>query len=360
MHVAVLGSGNGGCAAAFDFAQHGHTVNVFDFEAFPVNIAAIAAKGGLSSEGDLSGFASTACAGHDIEQALDGAELVLVVGPAYSTESFGEACRPFLKKGQVVVVCPGSSGVALAFKQSAGLQLQDDSVVVADTGTLPYAVRILEPGRIHVYLKLRAAVALAALPARHTARVLGMLADVYPCLTPAANVLFTALANANPVIHPAVTIGSAAQIERTGGELLFYEEGITPSVGRLMEAVDSERATIAAALGMRLLPDPEMCVRQGYMTEASYYPGYMLAPWFKGIKAQAGLDHRYFHEDVGYWLVFFRTLALQLGVQTPTIAAVIEIASQMTGRDYFAEGRRTAASLGLAGHTAAELVELIA
>ena len=34
MNIAVLGSGNGGCAVAFDFAVHDHRVRLFDFEAF--------------------------------------------------------------------------------------------------------------------------------------------------------------------------------------------------------------------------------------------------------------------------------------------------------------------------------------
>ena len=35
MNIAVLGSGNGGCAVAFDCAANGHQVRLFDFEQFP-------------------------------------------------------------------------------------------------------------------------------------------------------------------------------------------------------------------------------------------------------------------------------------------------------------------------------------
>ena len=41
MKIAVLGSGNGGCAVAFDWAKHGHDVYLFDFEEFSANIDAI-------------------------------------------------------------------------------------------------------------------------------------------------------------------------------------------------------------------------------------------------------------------------------------------------------------------------------
>ena len=360
MKTAVLGSGNGGCAVAFDFASQGHEVSLVDFETFAANIEAVAANGGVQSEGDLEGFASIAYSGHDFERALAGAELIVVVGPAYSTEPFGDACRPFLAPGQTIIICPGSCGGALAFKRAAGLDLRDSSIVVGDTGTLPYAVRVVSPGHITVYLKLRGGVTLATIPASRTIEVATLLAGVYPELTPVVSVLFTALSNANPVIHPAVTIGNAAQIERTGGELLFYEEGTTPCVARLMEAVDQERRALGARLGFSIPSDPEMCVRQGYMSQASYYPGYMQAPGFKGIKAQSQIDHRYLNEDVGFGLVFYRSLGRQLGVPTPVVEAVIGVASAMAGRDYLAEGRRTMESLGLAGFSASQLVDLLA
>jgi opine dehydrogenase len=53
----------------------------------------------------------------------------------------------------------------------------------------------------------------------------------------AKNVIQTSLQNANPVIHPAVSLANAARIEGAGN-FLFYEEGVTDSVGRMIEAVD--------------------------------------------------------------------------------------------------------------------------
>src|SRR3954447_26543124 len=86
MRVAVLGAGNGGVASAFDFAQHGHEVALYATPEFGANVVAVAEAGGITASGDLEGFAALRYAGHDAAEALDGAELVLVVGPAYSTE----------------------------------------------------------------------------------------------------------------------------------------------------------------------------------------------------------------------------------------------------------------------------------
>ena len=222
MNIAVLGAGAGGTTVAFDCAAHGHEVRLFDFPQFGDNIAAISKRGGIQAEGDVSGFAAVAYAGHDIDRALYGAELIYVVGPAFATEPFGEAVAGKLVPGQTVIVTPGSCGGALAFKRAAGLAVEDESIRVAETHTLHYAVRLTEPGHVHVFLKLKAGNLLAALPGSETDSILEMISDVYPSMEPARNVIQTSLQNANPVIHPAVSLCNAARIEGEG-DFLFYE-----------------------------------------------------------------------------------------------------------------------------------------
>ena len=354
MKITVLGAGAGGTAVAFDCAAHGHEVRLFDFEQFPDNIAAIAAGGGIQAEGDIEGFGAIAYAGHDIDEALQGAELIYAVGPAYSTEPFGEAVAGKLREGQVVVVTPCSCGGALAFKRAARLAVDDAAVKVAETSTLHYAVRLTKPGHIRVFLKLKAGNLLAALPGTDTQAILDLIADVYPSMEPATSVLQTSLQNANPIIHPAVTLSNAARIEMTGGDFLFYEEGVSDSVGRLIEALDNERIAIGRKLGVTILSDPEMGMRQGYMLANNYGEAYRKAPGFLGIGAQPQLDHRYLQEDVGYGLVFMSGLGRQVGVETPGMDAVITVASIVMARDYRAEALRTPDSLGIGDVAALE------
>ena len=358
MKIAVLGGGAGGTAVAFDCAAHGHEVRLFDFEQFGDNIAAVAAEGGIHADGDISGHAEIALATHDIGAALDGAELVYVVGPAYSTMPFGEAVAGKLSKGQTVIVSPGSCGGALAFKRAAGLAVDDDAIRVAETSTLHYAVRLIQPGRIRVFLKLKAGNLLAALPGRLTDEVLRLISDVYPSMEPATSVLQTSLQNANPIIHPSVTLANAARIDSDGGDFLFYEEGVSDATGRLIEALDKERIAIGAKIGLDILPDPVMGMRQGYMLADNYGEAYRNAPGFKGIGAQPQLDHRYLNEDVGYGLVFMSRLGDRVGVETPNIDAMIRLTSVLMGRDYASESKRTPESLGIGDLSVRELARL--
>jgi opine dehydrogenase len=220
-------------------------------------------------------------------------------------------------------------------------------VRVAETSTLHYAVRLTEPGRVRVFLKLKAGNLLAAIPGTETDAVLRLIKDVYPGMEPATSTLQTSLQNANPIIHPAVTLTNAARIEGTGGDFLFYEEGVSDATGRLIEALDRERIAIGRKLGIRVVPDPELGMRQGYMLADDYGEAYRTAPGFLGISAQPRLG-----------LVFLSRLARQVGVETPTIDAMIQVTSVLMARDYAAEAVRTPESLGIAELSARELGRL--
>jgi opine dehydrogenase len=349
MKVAVLGSGNGAHAIAFEWAQAGHDVSMFDFDEFDATIAAVAEKGGISADGELEGVQPIAYAGHNIEQAVADADLVFAVGPAYSTEPFAQACKPFVKPGQMFVICPSSCAGAIVFKRALGLELDDESVIVAETSTLPYAVRITAPAHITVYNRLKGGYYVAGLPSAVTDQVLEVLKAVHGEIEKAGSVLQTTLQNGNPVIHPAVSLCNVGLIERTGGDFLFYEEGVTDAVGRVIEAVDTERLAIAEALGVTILRDPELGILQGYQAVNNYSTGYSQAPGFQGIRAQSQIDYRYFTEDAGYGLVFLTDLARTIGVSTPNMDAVLRMSSIVTGQDFEAERARTMESLGLGG-----------
>ena len=349
MRVAVLGAGNGGVASAFDFAQHGHEVSLFSTPEHGTNVVAVNEAGGITASGDLEGFAPIRYSGPDAAEAMDGAELVVLVGPAYGTEPLAAEAGKHLADGMAVLVCPGSCAGAIAFKRAAGLELDDDRYAVGETSTLPYAVRVTDPGVINVFLKLTTGVYLAGLPRAGTDHLYDLVKEVWPAVEKADSVFQTTLQNGNPVIHPAVTLLNAGLLERTGGDFLFYEDGVTEGVGRLIEAVDHERLAIAAALGVSVLSEPAIGAKQGYMVEDNYSTAYSTAPGFLGIKAQSQLDHRYLTEDVGYSLVFMADLATRLGVPTPVMDAVITITSIVLARDFRAEGVRTVRTLGLDG-----------
>ena len=358
MKVAILGSGNGACAMAFEWARAGHDIYMFDFPQFDRQIKAINAAGGIYSEGEMEGFQSLTYAGHDIALCLKDAELIFAVGPAYATEPFGKACAPYVQAGQSYVVCPGSCMGAVIFKNALGLAIDDYSVSVSDTSTLPYAVRIIADGKIAVYNRLGAGYLLATLPSTQNDRIYSLLQPVHNGIEKAKNVFQTCLQNANPMLHPCITTLNAARIEGPN-DFYFYEEGVTPGVGRLLKAIDEERMAIGAALGLTIENDPHISIRQGYMTEENYDTAYATAPGFTGIFAQTQLDYRYYNEDAGFGLVLWVDLADRLGLEIPNVRAMLQIVSSIMGRDYKAEKARTIDALGLGDYSIAQMLEIL-
>ena len=355
MKIAVLGSDKCACAVAFEWAQAGHDVFLYDFPQFDKQIAAINEAGGLTSEGEMTGFYKLAYAGHDIETCVVDADLIFAVGPAYSTEAFGKVCKPFVKPGQTYIVMPSSCMGAVTFKTALGLEVSDKSITVAETSTLPYAVRIVGPAKISIFNRLPGGYWVAALPREKSEEVYEKLKTVFVGISKAESVLQTSLQNCNPVIHPSITTLNAALIERTGGDFEFYHEGVTPCVGNVIKAVDDERLSIGKELGLHLLSDPDLSIIQGYMVVANYVEGYNSAPGFAGIKAQSSLDYRYYNEDVGYTMLFWIELADRLGVPVPLMKAMVTLVSTIMQKDYTAEAPRTLEKLGLGDYTVQQL-----
>lgn len=358
MRVTILGSGNGASAAAFDWAIHGHQVSMWDFDRFDDNISAIAASGSLRGTGVLSGTAPIGYAGHDLARALTGSELALLVGPAYATEPMGRALRPHLRPDLAVVALPGSCGGAFVLKHALGRPVSDQTYLVGETNTLPYGTRLIEPGLVRITTRVRDGLLVAALPRSRTEELRERLLPVWPGFEAAQGVLQTTLQNGNPVIHPAIMLLNASRIENTAGSFLFYTEGVTAASARLIESVDAERIAVGAALGVDIVPDPQMGFRQGYMGDPSYLTGYSNGVGFAGSQAPATLDFRYLVEDVGYGLVFLSELGRRVAVPTPTVDALIQVASVVLARDFRAEAARTPTSLGLGEFSVAELREL--
>jgi len=357
MKVAVLGSGNGGHAVAFEWARAGHDVYMYDFDDFTANIKAISENGGITAEGDMTGFQKIAYAGHDIEKVVCGAEIIFVVAPGNAAVPFAEKCKPFLKAGQIVVICPGSCFGSLEFKFELGMAIGDDDIIIAETSTLPYAARVAAPGKVTIPNRLKGGYYVAAVPSRDTAKVYEIMKKVYTNIEPAENIIKTSLQNANPVIHPAIMLSNLSKVDKKE-KWEFYRDGVTAGVGRIIKAVDDDRVAIGKAYGAEIIPDPELGMTQGYMFNATYDVGYEKAPGFAGILAPTTTDHRYFNEDIN-GLCLWEEMAEYAGVSHHAITTVIDMASILNSKDFRAIKTKTMDSLGFSRYSLEELNKVL-
>ncbi len=349
---AVVGAGNGGVAMAGFLALRGYDVNLWNRSR--KTIQDIESCGGIFLEGEIKGVAVPNRVTTDIEEAVKGVPVIMVTVPASGHETVARLMAPYLTDGQIVVLNPGRTGGALAFRATLWKEGCTASVTVAETNTFVYASRTLGPGRSRVS-GVKRSVSIAALPAVRTIQVARALKPVFPQFLPVESVMVTSLDNMGAVFHPVPTLLNAARVEAA---LAFehYTDGISPSVASVLEALDRERLSIADALGVPARSALEW-LRESYGIQADgLYEAIQKNNAYRGISAPTTLDCRYITEDVPFSLVPMLSLAEAAGVETPVIRAAVNMASALTGEDYAAKGR-TAESMGIAGISGRELIE---
>ncbi|MFT0174449.1 NAD/NADP octopine/nopaline dehydrogenase family protein [Paraburkholderia mimosarum] len=204
---------------------------------------------------------------------------------------------------------------------------------------------------------IKSSLPIAAFPNSPAQTEVSLIADTFPQpLIWCGNIFEIGMQSNNGVIHPVSTILNTGWIESTSGEFLFYRDGMTPSVGRVIEEVDRERLQIAEALGFRLQTVLEEMANfyggsYGNFSEFAFQTKVHNATKI----TPAHMQDRYLSEDIPYILVPWYALGEKVGVDAPTIKATVEIASVINGINYFEQGRNSN-RLGVDRMTKAELL----
>ena len=335
----VIGAGHGGKAMAAHLALMGFPVTLYNRT--PEHVAAIKARGGIeldSYEGGPHGFGHLTLVTSDVGEALEQAEVIMVVVPSTAHADIARAVTPHLRDGQIVVLNPGRTGGALEFVKVLNDNDCQAEVTVAEAETLIYASRSEDPAGSRIF-RIKKSVPVAALPATRTPRVLEALSSAYPQLIDGVSVLHTSLNNMGAIFHPSLALLNAGRIESTAGEFQFYIDGVTPSVARVLEALDRERVTVAAAIGIRARTGMEW-LRMAYDANgATLHEAIHNQPGYRGIKAPPTLNHRYITEDVPMSLVPIAALGQRYGVSVQGMDSIIRLACIIHQTNYWRRGR---------------------
>lgn len=354
----VIGAGHGGKAMAAHLALMGMPVTLYN-RTFD-HISAIQKRGGIdleSSEPRAHGFATLVQVTADMEAALREAEIIMVVVPSSAHADIAKTTAPYLRSGQIVVLHPGRTCGALEFDKVMRDNGCQADVTLAEAETFIYASRSDGPAQARIF-RIKEAVPLAALPATRTQQVLDCLQEVYPQFIDGVNVLHTGLNNMGAIFHPALTLLNAGRIESTNGDYQFYIEGVTPSVARVLEALDRERVTVASSLGIRARTAMEW-LQMAYNTSGeNLYEAIHNQPGYYGIKAPSTLSHRYIFEDVPMSLVPIASLGERYGVSVRGIGAIVRLACIVHRTDYWRRGR-TVDKLGIGDYSVSELTRYV-
>ena len=356
MEIAVLGGGHGCYAAAADLSARGHRVRLWRRDAAalaPVIEAGSITVKDFAGERDVPVALATA----SLADAVRGAGLLVLPLPATTHESLARELAPLLADGQVCYLPPGTFGGYLFARAMHDAGNRAD-VSFAETGTLPYLARKHGPRRV-VISGYGKRLPTGVFPLRNSAHALGVIRKAYPAVEDCGDLLSGALMNAGPIIHPPLIMMNAGPLEHFPSWDI-HNEGTQPSIRRVTDALDAERIAVREALGYGA---PHFPLADHYAKDGE--------EWMYGRGAHDKLtdsgdwrehivltEHRYMLEDTRLGLSFISSVGRWAGVPTPIASGFLAIASAITGRDLYAEGR-TLEGLGLAALRDADMRRLL-
>jgi opine dehydrogenase len=349
--IAILGAGNGGCAAAADLSMRGHSVALFELPQFSEKLKPIQERGGLEVIDE--GYATIDTVTTDIEEAVKGAQLVFNPVPAFAHEQFAGICAPYVEDGQVIVIW-GKGGACLVYgKVFKDMGVKAD-VAIGDTNTLPYGATRMGPTLVRIEARVMELIT-ASFPGNKADRVLTGLKTAFPdySIRPARNVLESILVDYNAITHPPPMICNAARIETGDPEFhLFDKQANTPAVVNLIKLIDRERMAISKALGIEAFTLEEEIYNVGWNPKGRENDG--ILPLYDAIHTENleicegpfRLNTRHLTEDIPYGLFTYCELGRLVNVPTPVSDAIVTLSSGLLERDFRAEGR-TLEKMGL-------------
>lgn len=346
LKFAVLGAGHGGKAVAAHLAIKGFTVNLYN-RTFS-RIQPIKKMRGIELEGEVKGFGKISTVTSDMEKAIKGADIIMVVVPADGHSFIAKTCAPFLTEKQIVVLNPGRTCGALEFLNVLRKEGNHKDITIAEAQTFIYASRGMGPATAKIF-RVKQAIPVAAIPSRKTESVVRKLNEAFPEFIAGASAIETSFNNMGAVFHPSITILNLSRIESTMGNFQFYIEGVTQSVARVLESVDGERVQVARKLRCANTYTAIEWLSMAYnVVEDNLFDAIHSNPGYVGIMAPRTINVRYITEDVPMSLVPISEFGRALGVRTKIIDSLIDMANAIFKKDFRSNGRNLSA-LGLDG-----------
>jgi len=357
--VAVLGGGV--CAQTFaaELTLEGYKVRLYELPEFaPETLAGVLKTHEIELGGKQlnfkwfrrAGVARVEVVTTEISEALKGAGLVIVAIPAKGHKPFFEKMIPYLEDGQVVSIFPDNFG-SLMLRTMMRERGCDADVIIGGWTSMPYGVRIIEPGKVDCILRIRELVC-DALPGKDGDRFFETLKGIPAFdgtveLKRGDTVIGVGLSNPNPVVHvpgSVLNVGAMEVSEMEGtlgipkGKYSMYKYGMSPAVSRVQFAFYQEEREIADAMGIKMIEFREdQFFWKGSVMGVEYWVPYadtILPP----IVGPDSVAHRYFTEDIPVGTVIRFHLAKKFGVEVPVIESLIHLGSVTCEQDFLKEG----------------------
>src|SRR5579863_6236188 len=348
--VAIVGAGIGGVYLAAQLGALGAKTRLIDRD--DSRLGEIRTRGGIDVEaGGKTSFSAIEQVTTDLAMAADGADVIAVCTGGTFQEGVARSLAPLLRDGQTILLIQGNTGGALTFRRALDQAGCRAAVDIAEMDNYPYSCWRVSPTHIKPIV-MKKGLQIAAFPGDRGEAVFAELGPLFPGSVLRPSIAWTGFMNANAMLHVANCVANAGKIDRGEG-YKFYAEGVTPAVGRLYQAINTERVTIAAALGAQV-PTLEdwfertYGVRGATLSETCQLLTSNSDGPYQATGTPKSWEHKYIAEDVPVGLMPMRALGEAAGVPTPAIDAVIKLAQTLAGNDFAADAR-TLERMGLSG-----------
>lgn len=321
-------------------------------------------KEGLHSSGAITGTASKVRSiSSDPAQVIPGADIVMIVAPAFAHAAILNRINPYLKDDALIGSIPTRGGFEfettnivsgiepLGRRKIFGLQ------------TLPWYTRIQETGKHVNFGAIKTQVLMATLPGRYAPEIAAQLSRIFATqIVPTANFLNMTLGNPGQVVHPGLMYGlfSAWSGEAYAEDRVprFYVDisdetadllaRLSTDILRLAREIESRSAGSLDLSGVLSIHDwlrisyaaqtedtntVAACFRTGPLRSVK-------APVFERScgKFVPNFQYRFLSEDVPFGLVVTKSIAQLADVQTPAIDEVLNWAQEKLEKRYLVDG----------------------
>ena len=352
--VAVIGAGNGGTAIAAHILSMGGSVKLCDL--FPQYLKEIMTSGyiNLTYQDKVTKVTPTLVT-TNVEDAIKGVKLIMVVTPAFTHRMIAEACSKYLEDGQVIVLNPGRTAGAIEFLNTIRELGCKKEVIVAESQTLIYSCRKTDGNSVSIY-EVKKSVDISCIPSKKINMVIEALSPYYTQFEPVPNIAWTSFANIGSMFHPAPILLNIGRIENDTKGFKYYWEGISPSVAKMIEIIDRERLGVAKAYNVDIISAKDWLLKSYDTYGDTLHERIINNKGYEDILAPTDIQVRYITEDVPTGLVPISELGNAIDVHTPNIDAIIQISSSIYKMD-FRETGRSLKNLGIMGMKGEEIIE---
>ena len=360
LNITVAGAGKGGPSMVAHLISLGFHVKLYETPEFAHKLQPFIQRGGIECEGEVQGFFKPAAMTTNAAQAVADADLVMTAAMAMGHEAVVKNLLPHMRDGSMLAF---NTGYWAGLRFRPRFARLKKHVILAETDVLPYLCLRTGPHTMRID-GIKKRVGAAAIPASDTPEAVRRLNQTGILeFTPRRSVLEVSLASMNLLFHAPIVLFNLAASENTKGNYVFYRDGVSPGVGKIIQAMDEERMAIGRKLGLRLLD----CVASTKI----YYDGYQVRgdtidhvlrsnlAYAQDVFAMPSVkDFMVFHQDLAYGIPPVIELGRILKVPTPAFQLIVDIANLVCETDYLKTGLNLR-RLGLAGMSRGRLLRYV-